>query len=839
MPHHHSGLFHRLACWAGPVVFGLALALPGHARVVGLVLDDSGSMAPIFERAQFATQLLVSVLDAEDRLYLVRLNGDGGQVSGPLDLGDRPALLAHIRNHWQALRNNPTPYAPLEATLAVLVNATRPGEEARLLVITDGEFTDPPPVADLRQRLAAHQNAFRGKNLAVHFVALHHQRDVRAVIAAQGVRDALLTTFNGSPDSGRIDIERAQAVFPELRRAITELYGADAEQRGTVVRLDAQHLHLHPPFSIRRLVVAVADERGHEPARFQATSFALRPDPPPQFQPATALHRANVYHLQPAQPLLPGADYQLTFDRPLPPDTQVLFDSGLELELRFFVQGQPVTPDAQGRLTLAQDTPLEVRATLIDRLNPQASPVLLSTLPQTPVFTLSAGPRSQPMTLDPARNDAYADVRYPTPGAHTLTVQARYPGFVTRRAQDVLIDVRPFHPVALALTGERRDGCADCAADETRAIYTRQPDYRDLFALTLQAKDAPATAAYRLELAEPLPEGVRLLLPDGQTALSGATRSTDALTLTPGQPVQARLQYNRDYRARDAQSVRLSLQSERADWPGQAALQLHLRPHNPAPRWREAGHTGSDPAQPFQIAVTELSQRHGLFLVAENLLRDLEPAHLRPHSPTLNLALQMEGPERVRVMPEKSWGCDCFTPAGDHAFTLDYADPETRQTAHYAGTLRLNDAPWLEKCGLETLLLLTMLLILTKTACILRTQRFPPRSRLVVLEAGKTGPVRRIRLHSGWTALLSCRDERRRADGLYLRALPHGAAIRCQRHHSPTLCFEETGETLAEACAGRSQRERFWHWGEALKDDELGLRYVLVKDIRQFRPDAE
>jgi len=415
MPHHHSGLFRRLACWVGLVVFGLALALPGHARVVGLVLDDSGSMRPIFERAQFAAQLLVSVLDADDRLYLVRLNGDGGQVSGPLDLGDRPALLAHIRDRWQALRNNPTPYAPLEAALAALIAAARPGEEARLLAITDGEFTDPPLVADLRQRIAAHQDAFRGKNLAVHFVALHHQRDVRAVIAAQGVRDALLTTFNGSPDSGRIDIERAQTVFPELRRAITELYGVDAEQRGTVVRLDAQHLHLHPPFSIRRLVVAVADERGHEPARFQAASFALRPNPPPQFQPATALHRANVYHLQPAQPLLPGADYQLTFDRPLPPDTQVLFDSGLDLELRFFVHGQPVTPDAQGRLMIAQDAPLEVRATLIDRLNPQASPVLLSTLPQTPVFTLSAGPRSQPMTLNPARNDAHADVRYATP----------------------------------------------------------------------------------------------------------------------------------------------------------------------------------------------------------------------------------------------------------------------------------------------------------------------------------------------------------------------------------------------------------------------------------------
>lgn len=838
MPHHYSSPFHRLACWAGLIVSGLALALPCQARIVGLVLDDSGSMAPIFERAQFAAQLLVSVLDADDRLYLVRLNGDGGQVSGPLDLNDRPALLAHIRDHWQALRNNPTPYAPLDATLATLVDATRPGEEARLLVITDGEFTDPPPVADLRQGIAAYKDAFHGKNLAVHFVALHHQRDVRAVIAAQGVRDTLLTTFNGSPDSGRVDIERAQNVFPELRRVITELYGADAEQHGTVVSLDAQRLHLHPPFSIRRLVVAVADERGHQPARFQSANFEFRPNPPISFQPATATHRANVYHLQPAQPLLPGADYQLIFDRPLPPDTQVLFDSGLELDLHFFVHGQPVTPNAQGRLALAQDTPLEVRATLIDRLNPQALRVQLHQLPQPPVFTLAAGPRSQPMTLDPARNDAYANVRYPTPGAHTLTVQARYPGFVTRRAQDIVIDVHAFHPVALTLTGERRDGCADCAADETRATYTRQADYRDLFAFTLHAKDAPATTAYRLELAKPLPAGVRLLLPDGHTALNGATRSTDTLTLTPGQPVQARLQYNRDYRARDVQAIQLSLQSERPDWPGQAALQLNLHPRVPVPHWREAGHTGSDPNPPFQMTVTDLGQERGVFLIAENLLRDLDPAHLRLHSPTLNLALQMEGPERVRVIPEKSWGCDCFTPVGDHAFTLDYTDPATQQTARYAGTLRLNDAPWLKKCGLEALFLLATLLILIKTACHLRTQRFPPRSRLVVLEAGKTGPVRRIRLHSSWTALLSCRDERRRADGLYLRALPHGAAIRCQRHFSPTLCFEETGEKLAEACAGRAQRERFWHWGEALKDDELGLRYVLVKDIRQFRPDT-
>lgn len=827
----------RLAGWAGWILLGLLLALPSHARVIGLVLDDSGSMRPVFARAQFATQLLVSMLATTDRLYLVRLNGEDGQVRGPLDLGDRPALLAAIRDQWHALQNHPTPYVPLDAMLDTLVAATPPDEEARLLVISDGAFTEPPPIAAVQARAAALNAAFQGKNLAVHFVVLHHRDDQRTVIDQQGIRDALLTTFNGSPDNGRVDIDHAQNVFPELRQVLTALYGTDPAAHGAVVRLDGTQLILNPPFSLRGLVVAVADEHGQAPARFQAASFVLQPDPPLAFEPATATHRANVYHLQPTQPLLPGAAYRLTFDRPLPADTQVLFDSGLDLELHFFLHDQPVTPNAQGHLVIAQDTPLEVRATLLDPLNPATPEVRLRDLPQTPVFTLSTGARTQPMTLDRARNDAVATVRYPAPGTHTLTMQVRYPGFVIRRAQDVLIDVQAVHPVTLTVTGERRDGCTDCAADETRATYTRHADFQDLFAVTLQAQDAPATGTYRLELAEPLPTGVRLLLPDGQTLPDGAT--SVPVTLTPGQPVQARLQYQRAYRATAPYPLRLTLRAERADWPGQATLALRLHPHRLTPHWRAAGHTGPDPTQPFQVAVTDLGQQAGVFLVAEDFLDDLDPTHLTVHSPTLPVALRLEGPDRVRVMPQVAWGCDCLTPVGEHPFTLDGTDPLTGQTVSYTGALPVLDAPWFKKCGLEAFLLLATLLLLAKTVCLLRTERFPPRSRLVVMDLDRSGPLRRLRLHSRWTVWVSCRDERRSVEGLALRALPHGAALRLKRQTPPTLCFEETGEPLVDAQAGASARERTWPWGGVLRDAERGQRYVLVKDIRAFRSDDD
>ncbi|HRC69804.1 MAG TPA: vWA domain-containing protein [Candidatus Competibacter denitrificans] len=806
---------------------GCLLVAPCQARVVGLVFDDSGSMSSIFERADFAAQLLVAALNEGDQLYVVRLNGDNAQVNGPITLANRQSFIDQIRQ-WQKT-NSGTPYEPLDGMLAKLVAVTPPNEEASLLVITDGGFDSDAartPGA-LGQRYLQLKSAFKGKNLAAHFVLLS-DGTIDQQIEQQGIRPKLLEIFNGNSQIGRVEVDRNKDIFPALRDVITQLYGTDANRSQAVVDLQGSRIRLKPPFSINRLVIAIADERGGALPRFQSANFALKQTPPSLLQPTIGNYKANVYHLQPTQALLPGATYELNFDRALPPETQVLFDSGLDLQLSFFSNGQPLKPDSRGRLVVTRNTPLEVRATLIDRLNPKVQQVDFSALPQDPVFTLSPqGQQNRAMTLNKPQNHASAQVTYTQPGLYGLAVEARYPGFVIVRAQDVRIEVQTVQPIQLSLKAERRDGCTNCKPDEAHATFTTQPGQRDLFAIAIQADRAPEAAPYRLELVDPLPAGVRLLLPDGRSALSGGNRVTDTLTLQPGQKVTALLQYDATYRDRTPHTPRLRLTPTRPDWQGKADLSLTLQPQAPQLAFREAGHTGTDPNQPFQLPVTELGHNQGAFFVAEQALRELDLGLLTLSSPTLNMRAMLEGPDRLRIVPGKNWWCDCLTAAGDHAYTLDYRDPKTGQSARFSGKITLQDVPWWEKCWQEILLLLLVLLTLLKIICLLRTDRFPASSRLIVTQNKQI--VKRIRLHSFWSTLLSCRNERRRTIGLELHATPNGANIAFNSKIPPTLYYEATGERLTEIFENAPQRPAPWHWGDTLKDDQSRMIYELKK----------
>lgn len=555
---------------------GLLLAAPAQARVVALVLDDSGSMRPVFEQAAFAIQLLTAVVDRQDQLYLTRLNGDGGRVIGPLNLGDRVALLDQIRNVWQSKDKDATHYAPLAATLDTLAQVTPPGERASLLIASDGAFTDPPPEAAMREHYQQVKERFRGESLDTYFVVLHHSANLRQVIERQGIRRQLLTLFNGSPDAGRIDIDNPRNVYPGLRQAITLMHGASHERNPEIVEFQNSQIQLQPPFSISRLEVIVPGDERHPPAEFAAASFALAQNPPEAFFPKMSGGNARVYHLRPTQTLQPGERHRLDFTGPLPADAQVLFDSGLAVELRFFdAQGHPLQPDANRRLRVNRNTPIEARATLVDRLAASGEqPVNFATLRRDPAFTLQEGQRSQPMTLHRAENYAAANLRYAQPGQYTLTVVASYPGFVTRRAQDIAVDVLATQDIALSLKAQRRLDCADCAPDEARLSYLQRAQPQDLFAIQARADGAPEAGAYILEWAESPPEGVSLRLPNGQAP----TGPSIPLNLIPNQPATLVLQYDRRYRATVPSHLKLHLRPANPDWLGEAALALDLAP---------------------------------------------------------------------------------------------------------------------------------------------------------------------------------------------------------------------------------------------------------------------
>lgn len=950
----HSGLF-----LFG--LFALLLATSASARVVALVLDDSGSMRPVFEQAAFAIQLLTAVVDRDDKLYIARLNGDGGRVVGPLNLADRPALLEQIRAAWQARNKDGTHYPPLTATLDTLAQVTAPGERASLLIVSDGAFTDPPAEAAIREHYQQVKALFRGESLDTYFVVLHHSADLRAIIEQQGIRRQLLTLFNGSPDAGRIDIDNPRNVYPGLRQAITLMHGASLIRNPEIVAFQGGRIDLQPPFSISRLEVIIPGNERQPPPEFARASFPLAQERPEAFFPRMSSGNARVYHLRPAQTLQPGERQSLEFAGSLPADAQVLFDSGLAVELRFFdAQGRPLQPDAQRRLRVNRYMPIEARALLVDRLAASGDqPIEFARLPRDPTFTLQEGQRSQPMTLRREKSDATATLRYAQPGRYTLTVVASYPGFITRRAQDVTVEVLATQDLALNLSAQRRLDCADCAPHQARLRYTDRTDPQEVFTIQARAEDAPEAGAYTLTLDAPLPEGISLRLPDGSWLAGTSTRlhlqpgqptalkllydrryraTTPAmvklrlqavnpdwrgtatlalevapqaapvalaitprrlaecpacaadeakltlfatpesrdlfaldlhlkgtqgagdyvaelaqplpkgvhlrrpdgqaladqritLPLAPGQPATLRLQYDQEYRESQSGQVQLRLRPVQSLWQGEASVTLRLTPQTGAVTLRAAGHTGPDPQAPLVLPVTALEQGQGVYVQALDLLDPLEAGQLRVSSPLLPFALTLAGSDRVLVLPQKRWGCDCFTPGGEQPFTLDYRNERTGQQARYQGSVTLVRGSWWAVCWQEALALLAALAVIAKLICGWRTDRFPGNSRVVIADS-HLGVARKMPLHRLSATLFTCWSEQRRVDGLLLRATPNGAEILCGKcKPSSTLIHEMAGEPVVKLGADQPGQVVRWRWGDSLYDDDQQRRYVLVKDI--------
>lgn len=335
------------------------------------------------------------------------------------------------------------------------------------------------------------------------------------------------------------------------------------------------------------------------------------------------------------------------------------------------------------------------RATLVDRLAAGgAQAVDFARLSRDPTFTLQEGQRSQAMTVYREKSYAAADLRYAQPGQYTLTVVASYPGFVTRRAQDVTVDVLATQDLALSLNAHRRLDCADCAPNQARLPYTDRADPVEVFAIQAQAEGAPGTGDYILTLGAPLPEGISVRLPNGQ-ALTGTSAQ---FPLQPGQPAMLRLQYDRAYRAAQPVPVQLRLRPVQSLWQGEARMDLRLIPVVGAVDLRAAGHTGPDPQAPLVLPVTALNPGQGVYVQALHLLDPLDLEQLSISSDQAPFALALAGGDWVLVQPQKRWGCDCFTPSGEQSFTLDYRNARTGQQARYQGRVILTRGPWWAVC---------------------------------------------------------------------------------------------------------------------------------------------
>ncbi len=825
----------------------LTLASDTWARVVGVVLDDSGSMLNRFETPLYVAQLIISVLDKQDRLFLTRLS-ENGRIH-EIDLDRRQEFMQSMRDHWRVKDGTLTPYGPVEGMLQQLVSVAGRGDDTSLLIITDGEFTeeDLPRPSQLREKYKHLQQRFLGDSLRAFFVAFAPKNKkgdkVLDTIEKQQVRKNLLGAFNGSEDVGSVVVRDGGKLYRALRNIIAQMIGVDPDAASDAIVEERTNLRLRLPVTVTRAVIMASGTERQPPPRLLKKGFKTRDDERTYSLSMRAADnlttkklRSNVYDLIPWPPLAPDKEHVLTFDRTVHnADIRILFETSVKVDWEVHDNAGRILPVEQnGVLRLPAGDEVKVNAFLIERIDGQEKRVDFSTLRHPLEFSLhyqGQGPaETGRMVNDNATNTAFGMLRFKRPGRYTVAVTARYPGFINQRARDLRVTVTETAPVDIEVSARGIGVCPHCSAERVDLTYTPDQAYQEVLVIEVRSSST-RKGNYDLKLSDTFPPGVKLVLPDGQTIAASSSRQA-TLTIESGEPAYLVLQYNGDYAAGAEQRVSLSVQAHHP-LEGKAYMELRLAPQTAALELQYAGST-LDPTgkEPFRQKVTSLDQGEGVYVKAVGLLATLSSEHLRLEGDDIPYSIQVqEGTNLILVTPKKLL-CDCLTPTGVQHFSIRYHHPVTRQSAEYVGSVEIVSAGLLEQCWRELLALLIAGLILAKVICLFRTRRFPFRARLDKRLADQTWRIAFPKLHgfADWIVPF-CHNAERWVDAFHLRAAANGVEL-LPETYPPDMEYE--GETLNshfEFNGGQPIRLR---WGEMIRDQSTDIEYRIIKDTDHF-----
>ncbi|MFZ7111970.1 MAG: hypothetical protein ACOWYE_09835 [Desulfatiglandales bacterium] len=838
-------------CLAASMIFFLTALLldygnAAEARVVGLVVDDSGSMANRFETPLYATQIIISILNTQDRCFVTRLSAKGDIQE--VDLAHRNEHMKSMRNHWYARQNVRTPYSPLDRMLERLVEVTEKGESASLLVVTDGHFTDEvPSAATLFRRYEDLRKKFRGESLQAFFVAFAPRGSdgdgVLAEIREQKVSENLLKVFNGREDVGSVTVREGRELYRALMDIIAQMVGVDPRKSEDFISHQDNVLKLHTPFTVSRLVIISTGSGASKAASVAGESIRTRERDVYHASMRKTDHLtrsvlgAGIYHLIPWPPLSSGKEEVITFDRSLGSgDVRVIFETAVRVLWEIHDRdGRTLPVDANGTIEIPQGQKFFIKAFLTEPKNGKEERIDFSSLPQKFEFSLHYEGQNKTadtskMDIDMSTSTATGAVKFDRPGRYTVAVTARYPGFINKRARDLSVVIKEEMPVHIKLDAQGTGVCPGCSAERVELTYTVKEPYQDVLAVDVRSS-APAVSEYDVELRGTLPEGVRIKLPDGDT-FRGGTFGKASLSCGGTKSARLLLQYNRDYDETAERDVSLTARA-RAPQKGEATLRIHLVPVTAGLTIEPAGST-LDPSgkDPFRLRVTSLDQGHGIYVKANGLQAPLHPDHIRVEGENIPFVSEIqEGTNLILLIPQKKWWCDCLTPSGTQDVTLTYRHPKTRQQASYTGAVELVPVGLWERCWREILGFLVFLFLILKMWCLALTYRFPRRSCLCVERQDAPYNKQELRLHR-WRdyAWPPCGSAARKILGFNIQAGPNGVLLRHEKWYTDSLVggmgtlpsqFEENG--FKPMTIG---------WGEVIMDNTDTMNQITYRFVR-------
>lgn len=805
------------------------------AKVVGIIFDDSGSMGKIYQLPTFGMQILAATVDGragKDRLLTMSLSSyaqaleayaertgsfpplpDISTVEERTDLfggvanllrreqlltrGEHQRTIATIAQNFRSKRGSGTPYGPIEVMLDALAGSVRDGEDAYLIIVSDGNYNDAEsgPSLFVPQRLKAsyrqHRSRFtegRQSSLRVEYLFIkpeaRNQREINEVrelletLEAQGVRDGLLEVFNGlpegadhGPDGGSHIVAGGDDLWTALRDIIARVSATDRSGQGAYVQYGARDISFSSPLSISRVVVVSTARGGASIPEISATTFQAKADAPRRItaQMNGADERlgrlqmsGQVTHFWFPVALEPG-QHSVEFNRPIGDDAFLLFETQAVTAVRVFGEGGEEAPrGADGSYRLFRGKPYVVAAYMEDRwASGSIQATRLDAFPDGLRFDLTldgpSGRQDHSMDIDLAQHRSVHDWSPDAPGDYLIRAQSHIPGFISPPSRPVAIQVLdsaaaltigPVTPVA---------DCPGCGPGMLKAQVLPNAPSTLLGTFDLSS-DAAIEGAVTLDAVN-MPNYLRLVDQNGQPIPAGTS-----VPLQPGETLSLGIELSDTLSGADLTDAnqKITLRATPAgDWEGdptEASFRVEL---SAAKMKLVLTHLSRErtPGTLDALVVNDAELRKKRF-AANFAMQDLaiapDPARIGQTfsvdyhgilAPLFSFDLRLSDPATgtygVDVTPGTSFWCLCYIGIGnwilgdeERMLTLSYRDHLGLQSDQTNLVMDFPVAltPMGMSCLLNLLILFLLILFARGVIALLMTRRFPHGSVLEVIE---------------------------------------------------------------------------------------------------------
>jgi hypothetical protein len=895
-------------------LFGVCVrTLPAEARTIGLVFDDSGSMKENIQLPTFGVQLLVSTLDGRegrDRLFSIRLSQFlqafpagkvkiGNQTETGPNFGMQPGevradnvkrifdavrpgaslvtthnlrtadritgTINQIRSDWPVPQSS-TPYEPVEVMLEFLARETREGEQAYLVVVTDGAFYDgaagtmPSPDV-LRASYEAYKRRMKGP-LEILFlfmdgnVKIPGQTKTHAEVAReQQVFTQLMEVFGGDPRENAPFVRGFEQLKDALVRFVAKISATEVDRAGTVTRRDGNAIELDVPFSVTRIISLGIGSEASPPPR--ATPKSFTPAGTLQFEPSMAkgdnadnkllnwpttrlVGQVSQFLMEPA--LGPGKN-RVEYSGPVSQDVVLLFRTEIGLRWKLIDDGgREIRPPDGGSIDVTRGRKYKLVVEIQDRIA-STVPVLPSRLNNAVVTTTIAGPNSPVHpTLTPSDADKgyVGEVVFPTEGKHTIDTVYRQPGFVTSRGDRVTVNVFDrASNIAIAL--QRKESCLTSDCPSNLLPITVRPGSAKSVVGSLEVSGNPPPrlpSQFRLDVSN-LEAGLEIVDANGR-----AVKPDTLFPLQIARTTRFDIVRGPNWKPRRGSPAAAPEATVKAvavaPLEGEAAVSFRVSPILPDVTLKYRGHD-QDPsgARPLTAEFDALERsKHAFDFYVENALELPRPSNFTAQFDNSALVQALVGtdlripPPRdngpsgyaFAVHPRLSWYCKCFLGLGlmfgaspDVALNVTYDPRDGRAPASAVASMHLDTENWRiwhfwSGCGWLFFVVLLLLYILwVARNLFLAAERFPREARFYIFEVGRNEPVGKHVRNSLWSDIwtaLTLRKPRHRyqLDGLIVEADGGALRMRSAGGEWPNYEYRRRAKPLQEVAEEMTKR---------------------------------